>query len=466
MAFKKKLHLLNPQKKLQEVEFHQTKREVKKKTATPISIERDVREILARKVSGSNLGLWLLIPEHLCLGSWDLIKAWTGENNNDINPRFALQLVHEAALCMNGIREKRSLCHQGFELLNGLPFIATDKSIHCLLEKHSIIDAQSLQIALGKLREAKGHYNSRLFALDPHRIGTYSKRIMPAKKTNPKSKSKKVMQTFFCIDAISGQPVVFIIGSSSSTASRSTIELLQMMKSTLSTDGLIMADSEHATAAILNAFYSDKQFDILMPMPKTKKLIEIMQSIDYQRKWAGYALGKASYTMNGVNFPIDLHSQRTGEIADEYEYLSFATTAKADSVKMLTEDYPERWTIEEFFNFESAMGWDRASTMNLNIRYNRMSLALIAQAVCYELRKKLSKPYKNWTAEHLSDSLFRGIEGDIRVKDDTIVVTYYNFPEQMHLQKHYENLPEKLMAQGIDPRVPWLYNFKLDFRFK
>ena len=32
--------------------------------------------------------------------------------------------------------------------------------------------------------------------------------------------------------------------------------------------------------------------------------------------------------------------------------------------------------------------------------------------------------------------------------------------------QHYRGLPEKLQAQGIDPRVPWRYNFKLDFRFK
>ena len=173
------------------MEVHQTKREVKKQTATPISIERDVREILARKVSGSYLGLWLLIPEHLRLGSWDLIKAWTGENNNDINPRLALQMVHEAALCVNGVRRLRSLCHQGFEVLNGLPFIATDKSIHYLLGGQTIAEAQSLQVTLGNLREAKGHYTNGIFALDPHRIGTYSKRIMPAKKSNRKSKSKK-----------------------------------------------------------------------------------------------------------------------------------------------------------------------------------------------------------------------------------------------------------------------------------
>lgn len=458
--------MLNPQKKLKEVEVHQTKREVKKQIATPISIERDVRELLTRKVSGSYLGLWLLIPEHLRLGSWDLIKAWTGENNNDINPRLALQMVHEAALCVNGVRRLRSLCHQGFEVLNGLPFIATDKCIHYLLGEHTIAEAQSLQVTLGNLREAKGHYNNGIFALDPHRIGTYSKRIMPAKKSNRKSKSKKIMQTFFCVEAISGQPVAFTIGSSASTTTKSTIELLSMMKSIISSDGLVMADSEHVTAEILNAFYSDKQFDILMPIPKTQKINKIMQSIDYQRKWAGYALGETTYTMKGVNFPINLIAQRTGEISDEYEYKPFATSSKSDSIKMLTEDYPERWTIEEFFNFEAAMGWNRASTMNLNIRYGKMSLALIAQAVCYEFRKKLPKPYKNWTAKHLADSLFRGIEGDIRVKNNTIIITYYNFPNKMPMQGYYENLPEKLMAEGIDPRVPWLYDFKVDFRFK
>lgn len=458
--------MLNPEKKLKEVEVHQTKRETKKQTVTPKSIERDFREILARKVSSSYLGLWLLIPEHLRLGSWDLIKAWTCETDTDINPRLAMQMIHESALCVNGVRRLRSLCHQGFDILNGLPFIATDKSIHYLLDKHTVAQAQALQIALGKLREAKGHYIDGLFALDPHRIDTYSKRIMPAKKSSRKSKSKRIMQTFFCVDALSGQPVAFTIGSSASTASKATIELLSMIKSIISSNGLIMADTEHATAEILNTFNIDKQFDVLMPMSQNQKTKRIMQGINYQRKWAGYALGEAAYTMKGVNSPIKLIAQRTGEISNEYEYKPFATSSKSDSIKLLTEDYPERWTIEEFFNFEASMGWDRASTMNLNIRYGKMSLALIAQAATYELRKKLPKPYKTWTAKHLADSLFRGIEGDIRVKNDTIVVTLYNFPKSLNLKNYYENLPEKLKAEGVDPRVPWLYNFKVDFRFK
>jgi hypothetical protein len=48
------------------------------------------------------------------------------------------------------------------------------------------------------------------------------------------------------------------------------------------------------------------------------------------------------------------------------------------------------------------------------------------------------------------------------------VVTYYNAPKT-HLEplrKQYEGLPAKLQAEGVDPRIPWLYNFQLDFEFK
>lgn len=466
MVFKKKLHLLNPDKTSKKVEYHKTKREIREKTAKPISIEHEVRALLSRRISGRYLGLWLLIPEHLRLGSWDIIKSWTKENDNAIDPRLSMQMVHESALCINGLRQKRSLCHQGFEILNGLPFIATDKSIHNLLETHTVSESQLLQIALARLRGAKGHYNSGLFALDPHRIETYSNRIMPAKKSNHRSKSKKVMQTFFSLDAISGQPLAFTIGSSAVTTGKATLELLDMMGLALSLSGFVMADSEHATSKILNAFSFNNQFDILMPMPRTGKIKEIIKSIEYENKWAGYALGETEYTMKGVNSKLRLIVQRMGEIVNEYEYKPFITTSKNDSVKMLTEDYPKRWTIEEFFNFEAAMGWNRASTMNLNIRYGKMSHALIAQAVTYELRKKLPKPYKTWTSKHLSDTLFQEIEGDIRVKDDTIIVTYYNFPKELNIQRYYENLPKKLIAEGVDPRVPWLYNFKVDFRFR
>lgn len=461
--------MLNPGKEPKSIEIHKTKRERKTLKVTIQSIEREVREYLSRKLSGVYLGLWLLIPEHLRIGSWDLIKMWTDSGDKDINPRMALQMVNEAALCVNGQRPVGSISHQGFELLNGLPFLASDVSIHQLLNEHTIDDARQLQIALAKLRLAKGDYlKEGLLAFDPHRIHSYTRRIMPAKKKNRNSKSEKIMQTFFCIDALSGQPIAFRIGSSSSTASMATLELLRMIKSIFPENFPItaLADCEHATGAIVNEFLRDELTTIIMPIPLRAKIKQMVKQINYQRKWAGYALGESVYQMHGVGSPVPMVIERIGELEDEYEYKAFIVTGNKDRLKLLSEDYPERWTIEEFFNFEAAMGWDRASTMNLNIRYGKMSLALIAQAATFQLRQKLPTPYKNWTAKHLADSVFRGIEGDLRVKDDTILATFYGFPEALSIKSYYENLPEKLISEGIDPRVPWLYNFKLDFKFK
>lgn len=469
MGSKKKLHLLNPKKNHKEIEVYKTKRETETRIVTAQSIEREVREYLSKKLSGNYLGLWLLIPEHLRLGTWDLLKIWSSSEDREVNPRIALQMVNESALCINGQRPVRSLSHQGFELVNGLPFLASDLSIHKLLDEHTITEANKLQIALAKLRLSRGHYAKEgLFAFDPHRIHSYTRRIMPVKKKNRKSKAEKIMQTFFCIDCLTGQPIAFRIGSSSTTASMATIELLKMIKSIFPENfqATAMADSEHATASIINEFLKDEQFDIVMPMPSRAKTKQIMKQIDYKRKWAGYALGEVLYKMEGVRSPIPLVVERNGELEEEYSYKAFLLTRATNRLKLLTEDYPERWSIEEFFNFEADMGWDRASTMNLNIRYGKMSLSLIAQAANYQFRKNLPEPYKNWTARHLADSVFRGIEGDLRVKDDTIIVTFYDFPENLNLKAYYENLPDKLISEGINPKIPWLYNFKLDFRFK
>jgi hypothetical protein len=91
---------------------------------------------------------------------------------------------------------------------------------------------------------------------------------------------------------------------------------------------------------------------------------------------------------------------------------------------------------------------------------------LITQAVLQQLRRRLGEPYSGWDAAHLAKSVLGGLEGNVRVSDDTIIVTYYNAPDAGQLRQHYEDLPDRLQSEHIDPHVPWLYGFKLDFRFR
>ncbi len=122
--------------------------------------------------------------------------------------------------------------------------------------------------------------------------------------------------------------------------------------------------------------------------------------------------------------------------------------------------------MEEFFNAHQALGWDRAGTCNLNIRYGQMTMALIAQAAIAQIRKRLVPPATNWDARHMATAYFEGPEGDVRVDGYTIIVTYYNAPGADRPREHYEDSPAKLRAERIDPQVPWLYGFMVDYRFR
>lgn len=411
------------------------------------------------------MGLWFLAAEHLRLGTWDLLKGYTGCNDADIQPRIAMQIVNEAALCNNRVRKSNYISHQGFELLNGLGFLVSDEQVHELLDSHTVQDAMALQETLAIVRSNMGHYKGDIIAIDPHRIISTTQRVMPNKKKQPNEPAKKMLQTFFALDTQTGQPIGFGIGSPAANTSRATIELLDMVKH-VNEHALILADKEHFTEKLFRSISKDTNFQYMVPAISTERIRKIERSLSYQSQWAGYAIAETAFNFDGHKEKYRLICQREGETAKTYRYKSFLTVSDKSAVMLLTDAYSQRWSIEEFFNFDGTMGFDRAATFNLNIRYGKMSLALLAQAATYELRKKLPQPYNKWDSKHLAEALFTKIDGDIRVIDDTIIVTTYNMPRELKLQEHYQGLPEKLLKEGLNPQIPWLYDFRLDFRFK
>lgn len=399
------------------------------------------------------------------LGSWDLIKGYTNGVDKDIEPRIAMQAVNEAAICKNRVRKKNYITHQGFELLNGLGFLATDQQINELFDKRTVSQAQALQEALSLIRLNNGHYTGDIIAIDPHRIMSTTKRIMPKKKKQPNMPSQKMLQTFFAVNTQTGQPIGCGIGSPGVNTTKATLELLNMVKK-VNNKAMILADKEHFTRNLVRNIDQDFQFEYLVPTITTKRIKEIERSLTYKKHWAGYAIAETRFNFNRYKEKYRLIVQREGEIESKYVYKSFLTLSEKPAEELLTEMYVKRWSIEDFFNFDGAMGFDRASTFNLNIRYGKMSLALLAQAATSQFRQKLPKPYNRWNALHLSDAILNNIDGDLRIKDDTIIVTCYNAPKKLNLQENYQNLPQKLASQGINPKAPWLFDFKVDFRFK
>jgi hypothetical protein len=434
-----------------------------------------VRQLLADKISGNHVGIWLLAPEHLRLGTWDLLCAWSRSSGQALWPRMALHLVHEAAMCVTGLRRDRSLTQKGFELANGLPFVPSDFTIHELLKCHTIAESQALQVALGKIRRASGHFRGQLLAIDPHRIKSCTKRQMRRHRFSASQKALKMAQCFFCLDLETQQPLCFTLASAAKTVTQATPELLALSEKILNPAPdqapLVLADSEHYSTELIDHVHLDTPFELLLPMPpqNSPKLPQkAPRAQAFARRWAGYATAKEPFRLQNSRCrePYYRFLQRNGERSEDYYIKAFLATADRDELKDLTLHYPQRWHVEEFFKFNQALGWHRAGTLNLNIRYGQMTMALVAQAAIHQMRQRLGSPFSHWDAAHLAREIFGALEGDLRVLDDTILVTYYNAPHQKLLRQHYENLSSKLRKEGIEPALPWLYGFKLDFRFR
>jgi hypothetical protein len=110
----------------------------------------------------------------------------------------------------------------------------------------------------------------------------------------------------------------------------------------------------------------------------------------FTRRWAGYATAKLPYEpSHSQRGPFFQYVQRAGERPDQYQYNAFLSTRDGDEVEALSAEYPKRWHVEEFFNTNQALGWDRAGTQNLHIRYGHMTMSLLAQALTFGLRQRL-----------------------------------------------------------------------------
>jgi Transposase DDE domain len=473
MGFKKKLYRYRPGSE-QTIEVQTTRTRAKPVPCDPRSIEYGVRQFLADKVMGNLAGIWLLVPELLRLGVWDLLRGWTNQRPERVGPRLALQLIHEAVLCRTGLRHRRTLNQRIFELANGLPFLASDMAVHELLAARTVAESLNLQAALGKIRRASGHFRGQLLAIDPHRVRSFSKRHMRLHRQDSRERPVKTAQTFFALDVDTGQPICFTTGTSARTAAAAAAELLKMASDIFNPEPgqiLVLADAEHFTVELLDRVKSETKFDLLVPMsnqPAVHAQLKALPPEVFRPRWAGYATAKVAYTPRDSHAgPFTQYVQRQGERPQDYMFNAFLSTRDGDEVEELAVDFPKRWHVEEFFNAHQALGWNRAGTCNLNIRYGQMTMALVAQAVIDQFRKRLAPPATNWDAKHMATAYFGGLEGDVRVVDaDKILVTYYNAPDVDRLRACYEDMPAKLRAERIDPRVPWLYGFQIDYRFR
>jgi hypothetical protein len=182
-------------------------------------------------------------------------------------------------------------------------------------------------------------------------------------------------QWFFAIDADTAQPVCFTTGSPSRTVTQATPGLLDLAAPILgprSERTLILADAEPCTTARMDPMHQRTGFDLLVPLviqPSCRRKLPFLDPARFTPRWAGFATTKLPFRLQRSQAgPFTIFVQRSGERRCDWTFHALLGTHDRDEVDALTLAYPKRWHAEEFFNRDQALGWERAGTLNLQIR--------------------------------------------------------------------------------------------------
>ena len=130
------------------------------------------------------------------------------------------------------------------------------------------------------------------------------------------------------------------------------------------------------------------------------------------------------------------------------------------------EIYHKRWRIENFFNENGFLGLDRLPSLQLNAIQTALTLKLVSFHLVDNFRSNLPKPFSTMKPESIHQLFIQGVQGKVQLKKDKLQVDIYGFQHRDVVAPLFKRLEQKLIAQNVDPRCPWLNGHVLNFSFK
>ncbi len=111
------------------------------------------------------------------------------------------------------------------------------------------------------------------------------------------------------------------------------------------------------------------------------------------------------------------------------------------------------------------LGINHLPSLNLNAIQTMLSLRLLAFNVLDNFRHDLDPEYSHKTLDLIYREFVDGVQGRVQLTGDTIIVNVYAFKHEHAVASILTNLEAKLKKANIDPRIPWLGNRRLEFKF-
>ena len=429
-------------------------------------IQYDVTALLKRGFTTTSAGGFFFIPYLLQLHAHDFISSLGPARPQGIPKQsLALGIVFESLFGYTaGIRSVDSVSRTDFGLLAGLPFLPSPSTQYRYLQSVPVKDALDFQVALGRHLVELGQITPGFpVNIDGHNIKTYSRKAMKASFITKEGRYAKAIRTFYTQDQSSKKPLMAMATYSGTSVSQVTRSLIGLTKDILDRDFLMVADKEWYCGALIDELHKLHGITVLVPVKRTKKRLEEFEAVplDKYNTTAWGNIATIYTTMNNFDGPILMFLKKR----KDGKYFALLTSKNEMTSDASMPTYTKRWRIENFFKDNDFLGMDKLPSLNLNAIQTVLSLRLLAFHALDNFRHDLGAGYRSKTPEMIHREFIDGVQGRIQLRGNTITVNIYGFDHQAAAASILTNLHGKMSRAGIDPRIPWLGNRRLEFAF-
>jgi len=318
---------------------------------------------------------------------------------------------------------------------------------------------------MGKQLLNLGYITGDVINMDGHSIKLFSRKEMKASYLSKDKAYGKAIRTFYTQDQASKKPLFAKAAYSGATVAQVTPQLVEANKEILGAPFLTVNDKEWFIGSLLDQLDKIHGIQVLLPLKRTPKRISEMEAISFEKfkhRHENQPIATLVTELDGFNGKMKLFVKRNSNDT----FFALITNKKYLRVSRAMEIYRKRWRIENFFNENAFLGLDRLPSLELNAIQTALTLKMASFHLVDNFRKNLPKPFSTMKPESIYQHFIQGVQGKVQLKKDKLQVDIYGFQHQDVLTSLFKDLEQKLIAQDIDPRCPWLNNYALNFSFR